>query len=98
MTEETLDALLTQMAELVQERHRIITEARERINEANRTFDRLAVPLRRRIDALMPEHEPVVKAAPPLKKHPKKFNLDGTDGMSQEDIDHFRELAGRRKK
>ena len=89
-----LDELKQQMAELVRDRESIVRDARVaihkeegRIEQVNREFDKLAIPLARKIAKLEESVKPNVSAA---------RNIELT-GLTVEEQEHFERLRAAQK-
>ena len=99
----TLAALRERLSQLTRERWEIVAAAQQVIEDANRTYDREALKLHRQIRELEPPDEntpvtPVTRNTRPRRKREIAFSLEGTEGWTQEEIDHYRELSIRRQR
>lgn len=103
MAEPTeLEILQGRLSQLTRWRTETIESAQRTIEQTNRTYDKEAFSLHRRIKKLLPEEEvtpvtPVTRNAQPRRKREVAFSLDGTEGWTQEEIDHYRELSTRQQ-
>lgn len=79
------------MSELRARRTRTVDAAVAAIGQANRDFDRAAVPLGRRINQLRERLE-AEKPEPPPSARPRPRNNSHDPDWSQADIDHYYEL------
>lgn len=89
-----LAELQARVAKLVKQRDETIKFAYALIRETNAEFDRVAVPLGRRINEIRAELAPEPEPEPARRVRASTATLDGLDEDEQE---HYRELLAKRK-
>lgn len=97
---ETLESLRRDLSELTRWREATIKAANETIVKTNAAYDKMAMDLHRKIKKLLPPEEvtpvaPVTRNTRKARKRTPVVSLEGTDGWSQDEIDHYRELVTR---
>lgn len=93
MSEDNLRELQAQMNALVARRTKAMEEAAAIIADANREFDRLAVPLGKKIARLTSEAVRTAMAPTPPKR--RKPVSPPPDDWTEEEKTHYYELIGK---
>lgn len=86
-----LAQLQEQLSVLVRARAAVMEDCRARMQRANSDFDREALPIRRKIDAL--QSQPVTQVT--RKQRTAKAHISIEDGFTQDEVDRYNELLGK---
>lgn len=79
------------MMQLLSERDLVISVAESMIQQANRDFDRAAVPLGKQINQLKAEAQAAVPVVKTVKHRRKRL-----DGLTDQERDHFYRLLNKK--
>jgi hypothetical protein len=94
----TLTELQAELSELTRERCRIVEEAEQAIRLANRSYDRKATSLYRRIERLRDEQqEEIAEHTPHIARASRRPHITIEDGFTPEEVAHYHELLNRKK-